>query len=114
MLTKLKKWTGSDPKRMKVYIECYQGIVSENIVLLNKWGKTIDPSTIKNMAHSSKPIFKIMGFMEIYQSANKLESLIHIGSPLQEIEHEVIHFKGLMKNSLIKLNKLLKPAQTIY
>ena len=106
MLDKLKKMTGGDEQRMTMYINTYTDGITEYIALLSEAISNNNIPDIRTATHTSKPLFTIMGFQELWNLANVIEQSIDLQKELELVLERSKHFLSDMEKSLVDLQTL--------
>lgn len=73
MFDKLKKMTGGDEGRMKMYVNIFKEASTKNIEGLSAAYDLQDHGIAKEIAHSAKPLFTIIGLDHLWELANQIE-----------------------------------------
>ena len=99
MFEKLKEITGGDKERMQVHFNFFLECIEENANHLEKAIESGNLTEIRNVVHTSKPLFDSFEFTEMWEMANNIEQ--HIDGKME------------IKNLDDKLSQLLNSMNRI-
>ncbi len=89
--------------RMNLYIETYREAMVENIQPM-KWAiESNDLKKIRTIVHTMKPLYRIMGFDELWTRANEIEIDIDKSQNREAISAKALELVALMSASIKNL-----------
>lgn len=104
-LEKLIESTGGNEDRIKLYLETYVEGVNEQLPNLTMAIEKSDYPNIRTIMHSLKPLFTILGFDEIWQKANEIETNVDLNQQIESIKGDASIVLKMLKNSVTEIKE---------
>ena len=103
-LDKLTELTGGNEARIKLYLETYLEGTNEQLPLLRSAIESSDLHQIRTVMHTLKPLFTIIGFNDLWEKANEIETKVDLNQQLEGIPDLSKMVEQMIQDSIESIN----------